>query len=170
VSETVDPGADPRLRFDDPMQCVCGGTGTVTDAADTRAGWWLVSWLTEHRPGCPGLTVPERAYLVDADAMAAGDVALPGLGAAPSGAARPGRPRPLPGDRGHHWPAVPQPCRAGRPMPGAPGAAVAVAAMTAARAPMSGAEAETAGRLATLARTLPAAELAALAQEEARDD
>jgi hypothetical protein len=35
---------------------------------------------------------------------------------------------------------------------------------------MSGAEAETAGRLATLARTLPAAELAALAQEEARDD
>jgi hypothetical protein len=63
------------------MRCECGGTGTVTDAGDAGAGWWLVSWLTVHRPGCPGLAAPERAYLVDAEAMAAGDYRLPGLDA-----------------------------------------------------------------------------------------
>jgi hypothetical protein len=79
VSGTVDPGADPRLRFDEPMRCICGGTGTVTDASDAGAGWWLVTWYTEHAAGCGGLAAPERAYLVDAEAFAAGDVALPGL-------------------------------------------------------------------------------------------
>ena len=81
VSGAVDPGADPRLRFDEPMRCECGGAGTVVDAADAGGGWWLVTWLTEHRPGCVGLTAPERAYLVDAEGMSGGDYALPGLAA-----------------------------------------------------------------------------------------
>jgi hypothetical protein len=79
MSGTVDGGADPRLRFDEDMRCQCGGRGTVTDAGDAGDGWWLVSWWTEHRPGCPGVDLPDRAYLVDAEAFAAGDVSLPGL-------------------------------------------------------------------------------------------
>jgi hypothetical protein len=81
VSETLDPGADPRLRFDEPMRCECGGTGTVSDAGDVGGGWWLVAWQTEHRPGCEGRRAPVRAYLVDAEAMAAGDYRLPGMAA-----------------------------------------------------------------------------------------
>jgi hypothetical protein len=79
VSGTVDPGADPRLRFDEPMLCECGGAGVVTDAADAGDGWWLVTWWVEHRPGCRGLTAPSRAFLMDAEAFAAGDVGLPGV-------------------------------------------------------------------------------------------
>jgi hypothetical protein len=83
VSGMVDPGADrgadPRLRFDDPMRCECGGTGTVTDAGEVGGGWWLVAWWTEHRPGCGGLEAPERAYLVASEAFARGDYRLPGL-------------------------------------------------------------------------------------------
>jgi hypothetical protein len=80
VSGTQDRGADPRLRFDTAgMICECSGAGVVTDAADMGGGWWVVTWLTAHAPGCAGLAAPERAYLVDADAFAAGDLTLPGL-------------------------------------------------------------------------------------------
>jgi hypothetical protein len=80
VSGPLDPGADPRLRFDTAdMICLCGGHGTVTDAADAGGGWWLVTWLTELAPGCAGRVAPERAYLIDAAAFAAGDIDLPGL-------------------------------------------------------------------------------------------
>jgi len=81
MSGTMDPGADPRLRFDEPVRCVCGGLGAVTDAADAGDGWWLATWQTQHRPGCEGLAAPERAYLVDAEAMARGDYLLPGVAA-----------------------------------------------------------------------------------------
>ncbi len=69
-----------RLRFDTAgMFCECGGSGVTVDAADMGGGWWLVTWLTEHLPGCPGLAAPERAYLIDAAAFAAGDIDLPGV-------------------------------------------------------------------------------------------
>lgn len=80
MSGSVNPGADPRLRFDTAdMICQCGGAGVVTDAADMGGGWWVVTWLTEHAPGCGGLAGPERAYLIDEQAFAAGDLTLPGL-------------------------------------------------------------------------------------------
>ena len=80
MSGATDPGADPRLRFDTrDMWCVCGGTGVPVDAADVGGGYWLVTWLTEHRPSCTGLAAPERAYLIDAEAFAAGDIDLPGV-------------------------------------------------------------------------------------------
>ena len=73
---------DVRLRFDTTagMYCGwCGGVGVVVDAADMGGGWWTVTWLTQHRPGCAGNNAPERAYLIDADAFAAGNIGLPGL-------------------------------------------------------------------------------------------
>ncbi len=79
MSGTVDPGADPRLRFDEPTRCRCGGTGVATDAADAGDGWWLVTWRTEHRRGCPGVDVPERAFLISVAAADAGDYTLPGV-------------------------------------------------------------------------------------------
>jgi hypothetical protein len=80
VSGPLDRGDDVRLRFDTAgMFCLCGGAGVVTDAADMGGGWWTVTWLTRHRPGCPGRRVPERAYLIDEAAFAAGDIDLPGL-------------------------------------------------------------------------------------------
>jgi hypothetical protein len=61
------------------MRCQCGGTGVVVDAADAGGGWWLVTWRTEHVPGCAGVEAPERAFLIDAEAFAGGDIYLPGL-------------------------------------------------------------------------------------------
>lgn len=69
-----------RLLFDTAgMFCECGGAGVVTDAADMGGGWWAVTWQTEHRRGCAGRRASARAYLIDADAFAAGDIDLPGL-------------------------------------------------------------------------------------------
>ena len=93
MSGTTGPGADPRLRFDVDMLCECGGLGTITDAAPAGDGWWLVSWWTEHEPGCPGRGLPERSWLIDAEAAEAGDWRLPGL-----------EPEHLP-----DWPAPPEP-------------------------------------------------------------
>ena len=80
MSGTTDPGADPRLRFDAvDMFCACSGQGVPVNAADAGAGWWLVTWLTAHAPGCAGRAAPERAYLVNVAALARGDVDLPGV-------------------------------------------------------------------------------------------
>jgi hypothetical protein len=74
----IETPSDPRLVFDHTT-CRCGGTGITTDATPLGGGLWLVTWTTEHRPGCPGLRCPERAYLVDGDALDAGDDTLPAL-------------------------------------------------------------------------------------------
>ena len=74
----LEPDADPRLRFDEQC-CECGGLGVVTDAAHAGGSLWMVTWRTEHRRGCAGCRFPERSFLVNADALDAGDETLPGL-------------------------------------------------------------------------------------------
>lgn len=105
-----DPDAAPHAAFDVGLRHTCGdcgGLAAMTDKAVlTGTRLIMVTWYTEHRPGCPGAVCPERSYLLDVDALRAGDGHLPGLdhdaqdGAvairpAPAGASRPlGAPAP----------------------------------------------------------------------------
>jgi hypothetical protein len=70
--------ADPQVGFKVDMHCGrCAGLGVITDLAHLAGDLWLVTWTIGHQPGCPGLAVPERTYLVDDDALRVGDVSLP---------------------------------------------------------------------------------------------
>jgi hypothetical protein len=74
------PDADPRVTFGDGYFCAeCDGLGVAVSAVHLGGALWTVTWLTTHGPGCVGRSWPERAYLVDVDALAAGDRNLPGL-------------------------------------------------------------------------------------------
>ena len=70
--------ADPRVKFDVYM-CggQCAGFGVISDLAHLDGDLWLVTWTTGHKPGCAGLRHPELSYVVDDDALRAGDLSLP---------------------------------------------------------------------------------------------
>jgi hypothetical protein len=80
VSAPREPDADPRTVWGDGMYCgECGGFGVIVDAAPAGGGLWVIQWRTEHGRGCAGRRWPDRVYLVDVAALAAGDFDLPGL-------------------------------------------------------------------------------------------
>jgi hypothetical protein len=68
--------AQGHVVVGDRMYCGCGGVGMVTEVAEAAPGLLLATCWIEHRPSCPGVAQPDRAFVMSTAAL---DIDLPGI-------------------------------------------------------------------------------------------